>query len=239
MKAVILAGGRGTRLQEETDVIPKPMVRVGGLPLIEHIMRTYAAHGVTEFVVALGYRGDIVKSYFAEHSLMTRDFTVNLGTGHTEMHAHEGERWDDWRVHLVDTGLETMTGGRLRRLRAWIGNETFCMTYGDGLADVDIAAAIAFHREHGASVTLTAVHPPPRWGRIVLDGARVAEFREKPLEGDDWINGRLLRAGTIRARPHRRRRGHLGAGSVAGARPARRVAGLSPRGVLARHRYAA
>ncbi len=189
MRAVILAGGRGTRLQEETDVIPKPMVRVGGLPLIEHIMRIYAAHGIAEFVVALGYRGDIIKSYFAEHALMRRDFTVDLATGATEAHPEQDGDWNGWRIHLVDTGLETATGGRIARLRDWVGDETFCLTYGDSLANVDIAAALAFHRAHGGRATLTAVHPPPRWGHLVLDGDHVTEFREKPSPGNEWING--------------------------------------------------
>lgn len=190
MKAVILAGGRGTRLQEETDVIPKPMVRVGGIPLIEHIMRIYAAHGVSEFVVALGYRGEVIKEYFTGHYLQRRDLTVEMHGGIVEMHpSRDDEDWDHWRVHLIDTGLDTMTGGRIRRLRDWLSDGTFCLTYGDGLGNVDVAAAIEFHRQQRAAATLTAVHPPPRWGHLELDGPRVADFREKPQVGNGWING--------------------------------------------------
>lgn len=190
MKAVILAGGRGTRLQEETDVIPKPMVRVGGIPLIEHIMRIYAANGVSEFVVALGYRGEVIKEYFASHYLQRRDLTVEMHRGLVEMHpTKDDEYWNNWRIHLIDTGLETMTGGRIRRLRDWLSDGTFCLTYGDGLGNVDIAAAVKFHRQHRATATLTAVHPPPRWGHLELDGPRVSDFREKPQASDGWING--------------------------------------------------
>lgn len=190
MKAVLLAGGRGTRLQEETDVIPKPMVRVGGIPIIEHIMRIYAAHGISEFVVALGYRGEVIKRYFADHHLQRRDLTVELHDGRVEMHpAANGGDGIDWRIHLIDTGLDSMTGGRLARLREWLGDETFCVTYGDGLANVDVSASLAFHREHGSRVTLTAVHPPPRWGHLDLAGPRVADFREKPVQAEGWVNG--------------------------------------------------
>lgn len=190
MKAVILAGGRGTRLQEETDVIPKPMVRVGGIPLIEHIMRIYAANGISEFVVALGYRGEVIKEYFANHYLQRRDLTVEMHGGLVEMHpSQDDEYWNNWRIHLIDTGMDTMTGGRIRRLRDWLSDDTFCLTYGDGLGNVDVAAAIEFHRQHRATATLTAVHPPPRWGHLELDGARVSDFREKPQVSDGWING--------------------------------------------------
>lgn len=190
MKAVILAGGRGTRLQEETDVIPKPMVRVGGIPLVEHIMRIYAANGISEFIVALGYRGEVIKEYFASHYLQRRDLTVEMRRGLVEMHpSPDDEYWNDWRIHLIDTGRDTMTGGRLGRLREWLSDGTFCLTYGDGLADIDIAGAIEFHRQHQAAATLTAVHPPPRWGHLELDGPRVSDFREKPQVDDGWING--------------------------------------------------
>lgn len=190
MKAVILAGGRGTRLQEETDIIPKPMVQVGGLPLIEHIMRIYAAHHIREFVVALGYRGEVIKQYFANHYLQRGDLTVELRNGLVEMHpSRDDEYWDGWRIHLIDTGLDTMTGGRLGRLREWLEDDTFCLTYGDGLGNVDIGAAVQFHREHGGAATLTAVHPPPRWGHLDIYGPRVTDFREKPQKSDGWING--------------------------------------------------
>ena len=190
MKAVILAGGRGTRLQEETDVIPKPMVRVGGIPLIEHIMRIYAVNGVSEFVVALGYRGELIKDYFANHYLQRRDLTVEMRDGAVEMHpTHEDALWDNWRIHLIDTGLDTMTGGRIRRLREWLADDTFCLTYGDGLGNVDVAASLAFHRAQGATATLTAVHPPTRWGHLDLDGPLVSDFREKPQTTEGWING--------------------------------------------------
>lgn len=186
MKVVILAGGYGTRLSEETDLKPKPMVEIGGQPMLWHIMKAYACHGFDEFVVALGYRSDVIKRYFLDFRHVNADLTIRLGTG--DVTAHAGRR-EDWTVHLVETGLDTMTGGRIKRLRGWIGGETFMLTYGDGIGDVDVKALLSFHRQHGKLATVTAVRPPARFGGLSVDGERVAEFTEKPVAGEGWING--------------------------------------------------
>lgn len=191
MRAVILAGGYGSRFTEETQLRPKPMVTIGGRPILWHILRWYAAHGIDEFVVCCGYRGEDIKRFFLEHTLWAPELTVDTGRGEVEVHRRAEE---SWRVTLVDTGLTTMTGGRLRRVREHLGDETFCLTYGDGLADVDLGALIDFHRGHGRLATLTAVQPPGRFGTVELvEDDRVAAFREKP-EGEHpgegtWING--------------------------------------------------
>ena len=187
MKAVLLAGGLGSRLSEETVAKPKPMVEIGGKPMLWHIMNIYAAHGVTEFVVALGYRAEVVKEYFLNFYAINNDISIDLSQGTTTV--HRGKQ-PHWQVHLVDTGLHTQTGGRLRRLRRWLGDdETFMMTYGDGLADVDIAGLLRFHESHGRIATVTTVRPPARFGGIAFDGDRVSEFTEKPQVGEGWING--------------------------------------------------
>jgi glucose-1-phosphate cytidylyltransferase len=187
LKTIILAGGLGTRLSEETVLRPKPMVEIGGHPLLWHIMNIYAHHGFGEFVVALGYKGEVVKDYFLRFNAMNMDLTVDLARGATTV--HDG-RHPQWKVHLADTGQETQTGGRLLRLRKWVDqDELFMMTYGDGLADVDITALLAFHRRHGKLATVTAVRPPARFGGITFDGDRVATFAEKPQVGEGWING--------------------------------------------------
>jgi glucose-1-phosphate cytidylyltransferase len=186
VKVVILAGGLGTRLAEETAVKPKPMVEIGGRPMLWHIMQAYAGHGFKEFVVALGYKAELVRSYFLHHHLVGRDYTIDLSTG--EARAHR-ESPDDWCVHLVYTGAATQTGGRLRRLRDWVGADTFMMTYGDGVADVNVADLVAFHRAHGRMATVTAVRPPARFGGLSLDGDAVRHFEEKPQIGEGWING--------------------------------------------------
>ncbi|HEY4658096.1 MAG TPA: glucose-1-phosphate cytidylyltransferase [Gemmatimonadaceae bacterium] len=186
MKVVVFAGGLGTRLQEETTVRPKPMVEVGGRPILWHIMHLYAAHGLTEFVLALGYKAEMIRSYFLHFHSVTRDLTVKLADGATTTH---GDLREDWTVHLIDTGLETQTGGRLRRLRDWIGKETFCLTYGDGVSDVDITRLIAFHRAHGKLATVTAVRPAARFGGIELNGDTVRAFAEKNQTSEGWING--------------------------------------------------
>ena len=186
MKVVILAGGLGTRLQEETSVRPKPMVEIGGRPMLWHIMHLYAAHGMKEFVLALGYKAEMVRSWFLSYHSVSRDITVNLADGAATTH---GEATEGWTVHLVDTGLETQTGGRLRRLREWIGNEPFCLTYGDGLSNVDLTQLIAFHRKHGKLATVTAVRPPARFGGLDLDGDVVRAFTEKSQANEGWING--------------------------------------------------
>jgi glucose-1-phosphate cytidylyltransferase len=188
VKAVILAGGLGTRLAEETSVRPKPMVEIGGKPILWHIMKLYSAHGIDEFVVCLGYKGYIIKEFFANYFLHTCDVTFDVAKGSMEVHHSTAE---PWRVTLVDTGEETMTGGRIKRVLPYVGDETFCMTYGDGLADVDIGALVDFHREHGLRATVTGVQPPGRFGALeVADGTdRVKGFMEKPRGDGAWING--------------------------------------------------
>ena len=187
MKVVILAGGFGTRLGEETDVRPKPMIEIGGMPLLLHIMKIYGAHGFTDFVICLGYRGYMIKEYFANYALHRSDVTFDFRTGETAFFNRAAE---PWRVTLVDTGLETMTGGRLLRARGAIGDGTFMLTYGDGVADVDVADLVAFHRRHGRAATVTAVRPPGRFGVLDIgeEGA-VRSFREKPANEIGWING--------------------------------------------------
>jgi glucose-1-phosphate cytidylyltransferase len=186
MKAVILAGGLGSRISEETTVRPKPMIEIGGHPLLWHIMKGYAAHGITDFVIALGYKGVMVKEYFLNFYAYNSDVTVDLRTSELTIHRTITE---PWRVTLVDTGAETMTGGRLKRLRDFLGDETFCATYGDGVSDVDVTAAIAQHRQVGAAATLTAVKPPGRFGAVELNGPLVERFHEKPDGDGGWING--------------------------------------------------
>ncbi len=187
MKAIILAGGFGTRLSEETHLKPKPMVEVGGKPILWHIMNIYATHGVKEFIIALGYKGELVKEYFVNYYAFNNDISVDLRTGDTTI--HDGNQ-PDWKVHLVDTGLHTQTGGRLRRLRRWLGDdELFHFTYGDGVADLDLGALLDFHRSHGKLGTVTTVRTPARFGRLGLDGDRVADFHEKPETSEGWISG--------------------------------------------------
>jgi glucose-1-phosphate cytidylyltransferase len=192
VRAVILAGGFGTRLSEETAVRPKPMVEIGGRPIIWRIMRSYAAYGIEDFVVCCGYRGEVIKEYFLDYRCAGSDLTVDLASG--DVTVHRGAR-EPWRVTLVDTGLGTMTGGRLRRVREYLGDETFCLTYGDGVSDVHIGDLIDFQRRSGAVATLTAVQPPGRFGALTLRPGedRIASFIEKPTAGDGgnaaWING--------------------------------------------------
>lgn len=187
MKAVILAGGLGTRLAEETDVRPKPMVEIGGFPILWHIMKIYSAHGVNEFIICLGYKGHMIKEYFANYFLYTSDVTFDMKHG-GNMHIHDNTT-EPWKVTLVDTGAETMTGGRLKRVREHIGNETFCFTYGDGVSDVDITKSIAFHKQQGRKATMTIVQPPGRFGAVLFKDGKVEEFQEKPEGDKNWING--------------------------------------------------
>ncbi|MEC5163432.1 MULTISPECIES: glucose-1-phosphate cytidylyltransferase [unclassified Janthinobacterium] len=187
MKAVILAGGLGTRLSEETTVKPKPMVEIGGKPILWHIMKNYSAHGINDFVICCGYRGYVIKEFFANYFMHTSDVTFDLQKNAMEVHERHAE---PWRVTLIDTGAETMTGGRLKRVRQHVDNdEAFCFTYGDGVADVDIGASIAFHKAHGKLGTMTAVQPPGRFGAIDIDGQRIVSFKEKPQGDGNWING--------------------------------------------------
>jgi glucose-1-phosphate cytidylyltransferase len=187
MKAIILAGGFGTRLSEETVLRPKPMVEVGGRPILWHIMNIYAAHSVNEFIVALGYKGDVIKKYFLNFYAINNDISIDLGSGKTTI--HDGNQ-PHWQIHLVDTGLHTQTGGRLKRLRGWVDDdETFMFTYGDGVADLDINALLEFHYAHGKLATVTTVRSPERFGRIVFDRDQVVKFYEKPHASQGWING--------------------------------------------------
>lgn len=186
MKAVILAGGLGTRLSEETTVRPKPMVELGGKPVLWHIMKIYAHHGIHDFVVCLGYKGYVIKEYFANYFLHMSDVTFNLRSNEMKVHHNTSE---PWTVTLVDTGDATQTGGRLRRVRDHVGDETFCFTYGDGLSDVDVRALIAFHREQKTRATLTAVQPAGRFGVIDIEEEKIRAFQEKPAGDGSWING--------------------------------------------------
>ena len=187
MQAVILAGGLGTRLGEETSIRPKPMIEIGGMPIIWHIMKLYSAHGVNHFIVCLGYKGYLIKEYFANYFLHTADVTIDLKNNAIEVHQ---QRSEPWKITLVETGADTQTGGRLKAIRPYLNDgEPFCFTYGDGLASIDITALIAFHRAHGKRATISAVAPPGRFGAIEFDGDRVRNFREKPDGDGAMING--------------------------------------------------
>jgi glucose-1-phosphate cytidylyltransferase len=189
MKVVILAGGMGTRLSEQTEVRPKPMVEIGGRPILWHIMKNYAHHGFTEFVLALGYKGEFIKRYFLDYYAMGGNVTVKLGSGDVRVQRTEAE---DWTVHMIDTGLESMTGGRVKRLEPMLQEGTFLLTYGDGVSDVNVEDVIRFHRSHGKIATVTAVRPPARFGGLAFDGDMVKEFTEKPQIGEGWINGGFM-----------------------------------------------
>ena len=187
MKAVILAGGLGTRLSEETSLKPKPMVEIGGRPILWHILKIYSAHGINDFVICAGYKGYVIKEYFANYFLHMSDVTFDMGSNTMEVHRKNAE---PWRVTIVDTGEATMTGGRLKRVAEFLDDEPFCFTYGDGVGDVDITGLVAFHRAHGKIATLTAVQPPGRYGALALnDDDGVEHFQEKPEGDGSWING--------------------------------------------------
>ena len=186
MKAVILAGGLGTRLSEETDRIPKPMVDIGGRPIIWHIMKMYAQHGIKDFVLCLGYKGYMFKEYFVNYLRHNADVSVYLKTGGVRV--INSEEAEDWRITMIDTGQDSMTGGRLRRVRDYLDDDTFCMTYGDGVSDVDITASIAFHRRHGKKATVTSVTPPGRFGLLEMNGDQVTGFAEKVDNTNAYIN---------------------------------------------------
>lgn len=186
MKAVILAGGLGSRLSEETGVRPKPLVEIGGRPLLWHIMKGYALHGIKDFVVCLGYKGYMIKEYFANFYRHSSDITITLESNTVQVHKTESE---PWTVTLIDTGESTQTGGRLKRVERYVSGETFCFTYGDGLSDVDVSALIDFHNSRKKKATVTAVRPPARYGALIFEEERVMEFTEKPLGDNMWING--------------------------------------------------
>lgn len=186
MKVIILAGGFGTRLSEYTNVIPKPMVPIGGKPIIWHIMNTYSHYGHTDFYVALGYKGEVLKDYFKNYRILNADFSVNLLSGEITPHQVDDVSWG---VTLIDTGFESLTGGRLKRMQPYIGQETCLVTYGDGVSNIDISDLINFHRSHGKMITISAVRPPARFGELDLDGEKVVSFKEKPQLHEGWING--------------------------------------------------
>ncbi|HSC34841.1 MAG TPA: glucose-1-phosphate cytidylyltransferase [Thermodesulfobacteriota bacterium] len=186
MKVAILAGGYGSRLAEETEVKPKPMVEIGGHPILWHIMMHYAHFGYDEFIIALGYKGEVIKKYMVDYCFLKSNLKVKLRTG--EIEANGGYK-PDWTVELVDTGVPTQTGGRIKRLAPYIGDETFMLTWGDGVSDVDLHALLEFHRSHGKLATMTAVRPPARYGHLDLNGSRVLVFSEKPQTKEGWING--------------------------------------------------
>ena len=187
MKVAILAGGLGTRLAEETEVRPKPMVEIGGQPILWHIMKQYAHYGYGDFVIALGYKGEVIKRWMVDYSALTGDLTVDLRERRIEV--AEDREIDDWSVTLVDTGVDTQTGGRIKRIGNQLGGGTFMLTWGDGVSDVNIDELVAFHRSHGKLATVTAVRPPARFGHLELEGDRITEFSEKPQLGEGWING--------------------------------------------------
>jgi glucose-1-phosphate cytidylyltransferase len=189
LKVVILAGGLGTRLAEETEVKPKPMVEVGGQPILHHIMKHYAHYGFKDFYIALGYRGEVIKRYFFDYYNLHGDMQIDLAKGIVQKYEPHAE---DWQVHLIDTGALSNTGGRVRRLQSWLANETFMVTYGDGVSNINLQELLAFHRQNGRIVTVSAVRPPARFGGLVFNGPLVSEFTEKPQAGEGWINGGFL-----------------------------------------------
>ena len=186
MKVVILAGGLGSRISEESHLKPKPMIEIGGKPILWHIMKIYSAFGLTDFIICLGYKGYVIKEYFANYFLHTSDVTFDLSNNAMQVHQNNAE---PWRVTLVETGESTQTGGRLKRVKDYLSDEDFCFTYGDGVSDIDINALVEFHRKSGRLATLTAVQPPGRFGSLILEGARILAFEEKPKGDGGWING--------------------------------------------------
>ena len=186
MKAVILAGGLGTRISEETHLKPKPMIEIGGKPILWHIMKIYSSYGINEFIICCGYKGYMVKEYFANYFLHTSDVTFDMQNNKMEVHQKFAE---PWKVTLVDTGLETMTGGRLKKVKSFVGDETFCFTYGDGISNVNISKLIEFHKNNKTIATVTAVQPPGRFGTLDISGNKITKFKEKPAGDGNWING--------------------------------------------------
>ena len=234
MKVVILAGGYGTRISEESAVRPKPMVEIGGMPIIWHIMKIYSAQGLNDFVICLGYKGHMIKDFFANYALRASDVTFDLHANRTTTHSNNVE---PWTVTLIDTGDKTMTGGRIKRVREFVGDETFCLTYGDCLAALDVKALVDFHREQEALATLTAVQPPGRFGVIALgeDETKISTFEEKPRGDGALDQRRLLRARAQGAGLHRGRRHSLGAGAARDACARGQPCRLQASGLLAEH----
>jgi glucose-1-phosphate cytidylyltransferase len=189
MKVAILAGGLGSRISEETEIKPKPMVEIGGRPILWHIMKHYGGYGFKDFTIALGYKGEYIKRYFVDYASLQSDLTIGLRDGKITRKGNGDAEPDDWSVNLVDTGPETATGGRIKRLQPTLGDETFMLTWGDGVCNIDLDRLLAFHRAHGKLATLTAVRPPARFGHLDLDGDKITEFSEKPQIGEGWING--------------------------------------------------
>lgn len=186
MKAVILAGGFGTRISEESHTKPKPMIEIGGKPILWHIMKIYSAHGITDFIICLGYKGYVIKEYFANYFLHMSDVTFDMNNNNMEVHNNHSE---PWKVTLIDTGANSMTGGRLKRVKDFLDDETFCFTYGDGVSDINIRQLIEFHKSKNATATMTAVQPPGRFGALSMDGTKIQKFQEKPKGEGGWING--------------------------------------------------
>ena len=186
MKAVILAGGLGSRISEETELKPKPMIEVGGKPMLWHILKIYSAYGINEFIICLGYKGYVIKEYFANYFLHTSDVTFDMASNKMEVHHNKSE---PWRITLIDTGEQTMTGGRLKKVKDYLNDDDFCFTYGDGVGDVDIGKLVEFHKSQGVLVTLTATQPPGRFGALNLDKNKVKSFQEKPQGDGGWVNG--------------------------------------------------
>ena len=187
MKVGILAGGYGTRLAEETEIKPKPLVEIGGKPILWHIMKSYSHYGYKDFFIALGYKGEMIKKYFVDYSGLQGNISVDMASGQVQRSNHPHK--EDWNVHLIETGLKTNTGGRIKRFQPFMGNETFMLTWGDGVSDVNLDELLKFHKSHGKLATLTTVRPPARYGHLEFDGDRVMEFSEKPQTGEGWING--------------------------------------------------
>jgi glucose-1-phosphate cytidylyltransferase len=186
MKAVILAGGFGTRISEETQLKPKPLIEIGGMPLLWHIMKTYSSHGINDFIICCGYRGYLIKEYFANYSLHMSDVTIDIQKNEIKVHKKSAE---PWKITLIDTGLNTMTGGRLKRIKEYLSDESFCFTYGDGLSDVNITELIKFHKKNKTLATVTAVQPPGRFGILNMKDTKIVDFKEKPAGDHNWING--------------------------------------------------
>jgi glucose-1-phosphate cytidylyltransferase len=189
MKVAILAGGLGSRISEETEIKPKPMVEIGGRPILWHIMKHYGHYGYKDFTIALGYKGEYIKRYFVDYASLHSDLEIGLRDGSVKRNGNGNGHADDWTVRLVETGHDTATGGRIKRLAPTLGNETFMLTWGDGVSNIDLDTLLAFHRSHGKLATLSAVRPPARYGHLDLDGDQITEFSEKPQIGEGWING--------------------------------------------------